>query len=150
MPPYGLNAGRYFTLTDYDPNRKIPKEGIVRSASDRKISEREKRRQESLNFIRDYYSGAIGAVPNVPVGAFRGFAGDMPLFKLKWRMKNMMTSAAECVAGMYTPIQLPSYLSYVRDMPQAGASADAMPLYKNQLVRWGGAALGSQVLRGAG
>ena len=35
-------------------------------------------------------------------------------------------------------------------MPQAGASAGAMPLYKNQLVRWGGAALGSQVLRGAG
>ena len=150
MPPYGLKDGRYFTLTDYDSTRKIPKEGIVRSASDRKISEREKRRQESLNFIRDYYSGAIGAVPNVPVGAFRGFAGDMPLFKLKWRMQNMMTSAAKYVAGMYTPIQLSSYLSYVRDMPQAGAIADAMPLYKNQLVRWGGAALGSQVLRGAG
>ena len=61
-----------------------------------------------------------------------------------------MTSAAKYVAGMYTPIQLPGYLSYVRDMPQAGASADAMPLYKNQLIRWGGAALGSQALRGAG
>lgn len=35
-------------------------------------------------------------------------------------------------------------------MNKAGASAAAMPLYKNQLVRWGGAALGSQVLRGAG
>ena len=35
-------------------------------------------------------------------------------------------------------------------MNKARASADAMPLYKNQLVRWGGAALGSQVLRGAG
>ena len=34
--------------------------------------------------------------------------------------------------------------------PQAGAGAEAMPLYKNQLVRWGGAALGSQVLMGAG
>lgn len=37
-----------------------------------------------------------------------------------------------------------------RASAQAPASADAMPLYKNQLIRWGGAALGSQVLRGAG
>ena len=34
--------------------------------------------------------------------------------------------------------------------PQAGAGAEAMPLYKNQLIRWGGAAFGSQVLMGAG
>ena len=53
-------------------------------------------------------------------------------------------------AGMYTPSELPSYLSYVRDMNKARAAADAMPLYKNQLIRWGGAALGSQALRGAG
>ena len=53
-------------------------------------------------------------------------------------------------AGMYTPSWLPNFLTPDHDMPQAGASADAMPLYKNQLVRWGGAALGSQVLRGAG
>ena len=145
-----LAGGRYIPPPPYEKLKAVPKEGIVRSASDRKILEREKRRQESLKFIRDYYSGAIGAVPNVPVGAFRGFAGDMPLFKLKWRMQSMMTSAAKYVAGMYTPIQLPGYLSYVRDMPQAGAGADAMPLYKNQLIRWGGAALGSQVLRGAG
>lgn len=138
-----LRGGKYIPPKPYYPTRKTPKE-------DRKISEREKHRQESLKFIRDYYSGAIGAVPNVPVGAFRGFAGDMPLFKLKWRMQSMMTSAAKYVAGMYTPSQLPGYLSYVRDMPQAGAIAGAMPLYKNQLVRWGGAALGSQVLRGAG
>ena len=58
--------------------------------------------------------------------------------------------AAKAFAGMYMPSELPSYLSYVRGMPQASASAGAMPLYKNQLVRWGGAALGSQVLRGAG
>ena len=126
-----LMGGEFIPPKEYEPPRKTPKEGIVRSSSDRKISEREKRRQESLNFIRDYYSGAIGAVPNVPVGAFRGFAGDMPLFKLKWRMQSMMTSAAKYAAGMYTPIQLPGYLSYVRDMPQAGAKADAMPLYKN-------------------
>lgn len=45
-----------------------------------------------------------------------------------------------------------NYQAYVRDMnkARAGAGADAMPLYKNQLIRWGGAALGSQVLRGAG
>ena len=37
-----------------------------------------------------------------------------------------------------------------RASAEAGASVGAMPLYKNQLVRWGGAALGSQVLRGVG
>ena len=145
-----LMGGKFIPPKLYDPTRKTRKESVVKSASDRKISEREKHRQESLKFIRDYYSGAIGAVPNVPVGAFRGFAGDMPLFKLKWRMQSMMTSAAKYFAGMYTPSQLPGYLSYVRDMNKARASADAMPLYKNQLVRWGGAALGSQVLRGVG
>ena len=103
-----LLGGKFIPPTEYEPPRKTPKEGIVRSTSDRKISEREKHRQESLKFIRDYYSGAIGAVPNVPVGAFRGFAGDMPLFKLKWRMQSMMASAAKYVAGMYTPSQLPS------------------------------------------
>ena len=94
-------------MAPYEDLRKTPKEGIVRSASDRKLSERERHRQESLNFIRDYF-GAIGAVPNVPVGAFRGFAGDMPLFKLKWRMQSMMASAAKYVAGMYMPSELPS------------------------------------------
>lgn len=145
-----LMGGRYIPPPPYDKLKAVPKEGIVRSASDRRISERERHRRESLDFIRDYFSGAIGAVPNVPVGAFRGFAGDIPLFKLKWRMQSMMTSAARHVAGMYTPSQLPSCLSYVRDMNEARASADAMPLYKNKLARWGGAALGSQVLRGAG
>ena len=108
MGPYGLKNGRYYTILDYDPSRKMPKEGILRSASERKISERERHRQESLKFIRDYYSGAIGAVPNVPVGVFRGFAGDMPLFKLKWRMQSMMASAAKYFAGMYMPSELPS------------------------------------------
>ena len=96
-----LSGGKYIPPKLYEPPRKTRKE-------DRKISEREKHRQESLKFIRDYYSGAIGAVPNVPVGAFRGFAGDMPLFKLKWRMQSMMTSAAKYVAGMYMPSELPS------------------------------------------
>ena len=41
-------------------------------------------------------------------------------------------------------------LNKARASAEAGARADAMPLYKNQLIRWGGAALGSQVLRGAG
>ena len=41
-------------------------------------------------------------------------------------------------------------LNKIRASAEARASAGAMPLYKNQLVRWGGAALGSQVLRGAG
>lgn len=103
-----LLGGKYIPMPPYENLRKIPKEGVVKSASDRKISEREKHRQESLKFIRDYYSGAIGAVPNVPVGTFRGFAGDMPLFKLKWRMQSMMTSAAKYVAGMYMPSELPS------------------------------------------
>ena len=95
-------------MPPHEDLKKIPKEEVVKSASDRKISEREKHRQESLKFIRDYYSGAIGAVPNVPVGAFRGFAGDMPLFKLKWRMQSMMASAAKYFAGMYMPSELPS------------------------------------------
>lgn len=95
-------------MSPYEDLKKIPKEGVVKSASDRKISERERHRKESLDFIRNYYSGAIGAVPNVPVGVFKGFAGDMPLFKLKWRMQSMMTSAAKYVAGMYMPSELPS------------------------------------------
>lgn len=110
-----LSGGRYIPPLQFYPSRKIPKEGIVRSVSDRKISERERHRKESLDFIRDYYSGAIGAVPNVPVGGFKGFAGDMPLFKLKWRMQSMMTSAARATAdaakafaGMYMPSELPS------------------------------------------
>ena len=41
-------------------------------------------------------------------------------------------------------------LAHAHERASASASADAMPLYKNQLIRWGGAALGSQVLRGAG
>lgn len=53
-------------------------------------------------------------------------------------------------AGMHTPSWLPNFLAPEHGTPQAGASANAMPLYKNQLVRWGGAALGSRVLRGAG
>ena len=63
---------------------------------------------------------------------------------------------AKTVDAKYMPRHLHSYQAYVSDMnkarasAEAGASADAMPLYKNQLVRWGGAALGSQVLRGAG
>ena len=48
------------------------------------------------------------------------------------------------------PNWLPNFLTPDHGTPQAGASADAMPLYKNQLIRWGGAALGSQALRGAG
>ena len=91
-------GGKFIPPKLYEPTRKMPKEGVVKSSSDRKISERERHRQESLNFIRDYYSGAIGAVPNVPVGGFRGFAGDMPLFKLKWRIQSMMTSAAKATA----------------------------------------------------
>ena len=39
--------------------------------------------------------------------------------------------AAKAFAGMYMPSELPSYLSYVRGMNKARASADAMPLYKN-------------------
>lgn len=103
-----LMGGKFIPPKLYDPTRKTPKESVVKSASERKISERERHRQESLNFIRDYYSGAIGAVPNVPVGVFKGFAGDMPLFKLKWRMQSMMASAAKYVAGMYMPSELPS------------------------------------------
>ena len=53
-------------------------------------------------------------------------------------------------AGMYTPSWLPNFMTPDHGTPQTGASADAMPLYKNQLIRWGGAALGSQALRGAG
>ena len=43
-----------------------------------------------------------------------------------------------------------SKMNKARASAEDGASADTMPLYKNQLIRWGGAALGSQVLRGAG
>ena len=62
----------------------------------------------------------------------------------------------EILDAKYMPRHLHNYQAYVRDMnkarasAEAGASVDAMPLYKNQLIRWGGAALGSQVLRGAG
>lgn len=38
----------------------------------------------------------------------------------------------------------------VGDTPQAGTSARSMPLYKNQLIRWGGAALGSKAIAGVG
>lgn len=53
------------------------------------------------------------------------------------------------------PNLLPNFLTPDHGTPQAGASVGAMPyhgtpLYKNQLIRWGGAALGSQALRGAG
>ena len=47
-------------------------------------------------------------------------------------------------------VHMPNFLTPDHGTPQAGASAGAMPLYKNQLIRWGGAALGSQVLRGVG
>ena len=53
-------------------------------------------------------------------------------------------------AGAHTPSWLPNFLTSDHGKPQAGAIAEAMPLYKNQLIRWGGAALGSQVLMGAG
>ena len=56
----------------------------------------------------------------------------------------------EILDAKYMPRHLHNYQAYVSDMNKARASADAMPLYKNQLIRWGGAALGSQVLRGAG
>ena len=61
---------------------------------------------------------------------------------------------AKTVGIEYMPRHLHNSQAYVSDMnkarAEAGASAGAMPLYKNQLIRWGGAALGSQVLRGAG
>ena len=53
-------------------------------------------------------------------------------------------------AGAHTPGWLPNLLTSDHGKPQAGAGAGAIPLYNNQLVRWGGAALGSQVLIGAG
>ena len=56
----------------------------------------------------------------------------------------------EILDAKHMPRHLKNYKAYVNDMNKARASADAMPLYKNQLIRWGGAALGSQVLRGAG
>ena len=60
------------------------------------------------------------------------------------RRNEVFASASESLASA-------SYiLNKARASAEAGASAGAMPLYKNQLVRWGGAALGSQVLRGAG
>ena len=59
-------------------------------------------------------------------------------------------SATTSAAGAHMPSWMPNFLTPDHGTPQAGASADAMPLYKNQLIRWGGAALGSQVLRGAG
>ena len=59
-------------------------------------------------------------------------------------------SATRSAAGARTPNWLPNLLTNDNGKPQAGAGAEAMPLYKNQLIRWGGAALGSQVLIGAG
>lgn len=59
-------------------------------------------------------------------------------------------SATRSSDGVHKPNLLPNFLTPDHGTPQAGASAGAMPLYKNQLIRWGGAALGSQVLRGAG
>lgn len=60
------------------------------------------------------------------------------------RRNEVFASASEALASAS------SILNKARASAEAGASAGAMPLYKNQLVRWGGAALGSQVLRGAG
>lgn len=59
-------------------------------------------------------------------------------------------SATRSADGVYKPNLLPNFLTPDHGTPQTGASAGAMPLYKNQLIRWGGAALGSQVLRGVG
>ena len=59
-------------------------------------------------------------------------------------------SATRSADGAHMPSWLPNFLTPDHGTPQAGASAGAMPLYKNQLIRWGGAALGSQALRGAG
>ena len=59
-------------------------------------------------------------------------------------------SATRSADGVHKPNLLPNFLTPDHGTPQAGASAGAMPLYKNQLIRWGGAALGSQVLRGVG
>ena len=59
------------------------------------------------------------------------------------RRKNEIFARAERANAVHI-------LNKARASAKAGASADAMPLYKNQLIRWGGAALGSQVLRGAG
>lgn len=55
-------------------------------------------------------------------------------------------SATRSADGVHKPNLLPNFLTPDHGTPQAGA----MPLYKNQLIRWGGAALGSQALRGAG
>ena len=49
-------------------------------------------------------------------------------------------SATRSADGVHKPNWLPNFLT-----PDHGT-----PLYKNQLIRWGGAALGSQALRGAG
>lgn len=57
------------------------------------------------------------------------------------------TTSATRVHTYYWPS---NFLTPDHGTPQAGASADAIPLYKNQLIRWGGATLGSQALRGAG
>ena len=59
-------------------------------------------------------------------------------------------SATRSADGVHKPSWLPNFMTPDHGTPQAGASAGAMPLYKNQLIRWGGAALGSQALRGAG
>jgi len=59
-------------------------------------------------------------------------------------------SATRSSDGVHMPNLLPNFLTPDHGKPQTGASADVMPLYKNQLIRWGGAALGSQALRGAG
>ena len=71
------------------------------------------------------------------------------------RRNEVFASASEALASASSILNKArasaSYiLNKARASAEAGASAGAMPLYKNQLVRWGGAALGSQVLRGAG
>ena len=71
------------------------------------------------------------------------------------RRNEVFASASESLASASSILNKArasaSYiLNKARASAEAGASAGAMPLYKNQLVRWGGAALGSQVLRGAG
>ena len=59
-------------------------------------------------------------------------------------------SATRSSGGVHMPSWLPNFLTPDHGTPKAGASADAMPLYENKLARWGGAALGSKVLIGAG
>ena len=71
------------------------------------------------------------------------------------RRNEVFASASEALASASSILNkarasASSILNKARASAEARADADAMPLYKNQLIRWGGAALGSQVLRGAG